>query len=117
MHMHGQVRYEDVPRFLNSLDVFVFPTLGEGFGLPVCEAMACGVPVVASNVTTMPELVGKSGLLAKPDVKNMSAAIEKLVESRPLRKRLGKSGMKRAREFTWKKAAQETLGIYRSVSK
>jgi len=115
--LHGEVRYEDVPSFLNSLDVFVFPTLGEGFGLPVCEAMACGVPVVASNVTTMPELVGDAGLLVKPELEEMTEAIEKLVDNRQLRKRLGKKGVERAREFTWKKAAEKTVEIYNEVSK
>lgn len=117
MFLHGEVRYEDVPAFLNSLDVFVFPTLGEGFGLPVCEAMACGVPVVASNVTTMPELVGDAGLLAKPDIGEMTEAIERLVGSRQLRDRLGKKGVERVKEFTWRKAAEKTVEIYEEVSK
>jgi glycosyltransferase involved in cell wall biosynthesis len=117
MFLHGEVKYEDVPAFLNSLDIFVFPTLGEGFGLPVCEAMACGIPVVASNVTTMPEIVGEAGILAKPELHDMSEAIERLVENRYLREKMGKKGLERAKEFTWKKAAEKTVEIYEEISK
>lgn len=115
MFMHGPVRFEDVPTFLNSLDMFVFPTLGEGFGLPVCEAMSCGVPVVASNVTTMPELVGDAGLLAAPNKEEMSDAMSKMIESRELRQRLGKKGRERAEQLTWRSAAEKTMQVYEGV--
>jgi len=117
MFLHGDVKYQDVSSFLNSLDVFVFPTLGEGFGLPVCEAMACGVPVVASNLTTMPEIVGDAGILSEPNVKEMSDSIEKMVADRLLRKKMGRRGIDRAREFTWRKAAEKTVDIYEEVMK
>ncbi|MBI4894370.1 MAG: glycosyltransferase family 4 protein [Candidatus Aenigmarchaeota archaeon] len=117
MFLHGDVKYKDVPSFLNSLDVFVFPTLGEGFGLPVCEAMACGVPVVASNVSTMPEIVGDSGILSDPTVADMSESIERLVVDKNLRRKIGKRGLERSKEFTWKKAAEKTVGIYEEVMK
>lgn len=117
MFLHGDVNYKDVPSFLNSLDIFVFPTLGEGFGLPVCEAMACGVPVVASNVTTMPEIVGDSGILSEPKAKEMSESIQRLVESESLRRRMGKRGLERSKDFTWKKAAEKTIGIYEGIMK
>lgn len=115
MFLHGNVDFEKTSDFFNSLDIFVFPTLGEGFGLPVVEAMACGVPVVASNVTTMPELVGDSGELSAPNVEDMSDSIVKLIESRQVREKLSKKGLERARQFTWEKAARETTEVYEGL--
>lgn len=115
MVMHGPIKYEDTPKFLNSLDVFVFPTLGEGFGLPVCEAMACGIPVVASNVTTMPEIVGDSGILSEPDVDSMVDALSKIIENSRLRKELAKKSFEKSKMFTWEAAAEKTIKVYKSV--
>ncbi len=98
--------------FINSLDIFVYPTLAEGFGLPIVEAMACGVPVIASNVTTMPEVVGKYGILTYPDVEHTSEAIEKLVDDEKLRKRYAELSLERASQLSWKNAglmAQKVL--------
>jgi glycosyltransferase involved in cell wall biosynthesis len=117
MFLHGEIKYEDITTFLNSLDVFVFPTLGEGFGLPVCEAMACGIPVVASNVTTMPEIVGDGGLLTSPNVKDMSEAISRLVSDESLRKRMSDKALEKSRDFSWSKAAENILEIYRGLIK
>ena len=98
--------------FINSLDIFVYPTLAEGFGLPVVEAMACGVPVISSNVTTMPEVVGKYGILTDPDVEHISEAIEKLVDDEKLRKKYTELSLERASQLSWKSAglmAQKVL--------
>lgn len=115
MFLHGNIKFEETSKFFNSLDIFVFPTLGEGFGLPVIEAMACGIPVVASNVTTMPEIVGDAGELSAPNVKDMSNSIVRLIENKKKRDKLGKEGLERAREFTWEKAAMETMEVYEDV--
>lgn len=113
--LYGNIKFEKVSDFLNSLDIFVFPTLGEGFGLPAVEAMACGVPVVASNVTTMPELVGDAGELSAPNVEDMSNSIVKLIENKQIRNKLSKKGLERARQFTWENAAKETMKVYEEL--
>lgn len=117
MYLHGRIPENKINEFYNSLDIFVFPTLSEGFGLPPLEAMACGVPVVVCNVSSMPEVVGDAGILVKPTVKDMSRGIAKLIKDRKLREKLSKKGLKRAKKFTWKKCAEETLKIYDSVRK
>ena len=115
MELHGSIPLNKAPDFLNSLDAFVFPTLGEGFGLPVCEAMACGVPVIASNVTTMPELVKDAGILTNPTVKGLVKSMSKMIENKNLRKKLGKRGYDRMKKFTWDNAAKKTIDVYEEV--
>lgn len=104
---------EKMVEFINSLDIFVYPTLAEGFGLPVVEAMACGVPVVTSNVTTMPEIVGKYGLMVEPSISPLCEAIEKLADDAKLRKRYRELSLERASQLSWRNAgvmAQKVLG-------
>lgn len=113
---YGRIPDNEVNSFLNSLDIFVFPTLDEGFGLPPLEAMACGVPVLVCNSASMPEVVGNAGILVKPDTEKMVDALNKLVENKKLRTRLSKKGLKMAKEFTWKKCAEDTVKIYESLT-
>jgi len=114
-NFYGKIEESRKNAFLNSLDIFVFPTLMEGFGLPPIEAMACGVPVVASNTTTMPELIGDSGMLVKPTEEEMIKGLSRLIESESLRKKLSQKSLKRAREFTWERCANQTLKVYDEV--
>lgn len=94
-------------------DVFAFPSLYEGFGLPLLEAMACGCPVMASNTSSLPEVVGDAGMLVDPyDVNGFSKAMYEVLMNDELRKEMIRKGLKRAQTFTWERAAKETLQVY-----
>ena len=96
----GQIDEEDLPHFYSAAELFVFPSLFEGFGLPPLEAMACGTAVVCSNRTSLPEVVGDAGRLVDPsDVETMCAAIEALLRDQSSRRELVRRGLKRAAEF------------------
>jgi glycosyltransferase involved in cell wall biosynthesis len=95
----------------------VLPSLYEGFGLPIIEAMACGVPVIGSNATSVPELVGDAGLLFDPlNPDELAAAIDRVIGSEELRKEMRLKGLARAREFTWERCARETMEVYRAAA-
>ena len=101
------------PALINGARSFVYPSLYEGFGLPVLEAMACGVPVLASNVSSLPEVVGDAGILVDPhDVDAIAREMARLWEDEPLRRELVARGLARARTFSWEKTASQTLGVY-----
>jgi len=109
----GYVSEEDLPILYNMALAFVYPSLYEGFGLPPLEAMACGVPVITSKVSSMPEVVGDAGILIDPyNVEELSDAIMRVVSSPELRKSLSDKGTKQASLFTWEKCARETLAVY-----
>jgi len=95
-------------------NVFVYPSVYEGFGLPMLEAMACGAPVVATHAASSPEVVGDAGLLVEPkEVSAMAGAIEAVLSSPDLAARLGEAGRRRAAQFTWERTARETIQVYR----
>jgi len=107
------VRGEDLPALYALADVFVFPSLYEGFGLPVLEAMACGCPVVCSSATSLPEVGGKAVLYADPSSpQELATQIGRLLDSGELRDTLGERGRHRAAEFSHQRYATELLGIY-----
>lgn len=109
----GYVPYEDLPYFYNSCNVFVYPSLYEGFGLPPLEAMSCGIPVITSNIASIPEVVGDSALLINPfDTEELKIALEKVLENPALSEELSKLGYARSKLFNWEKTASETLKIY-----
>ncbi|MEM2592743.1 MAG: glycosyltransferase family 1 protein [Thermofilaceae archaeon] len=113
VHFTGYVPDEDLPALYSAADLFVFPSLYEGFGLPVLEAMACGVPVVCSNTSSLPEVAGDAALLVNPtDVQALAAAIERALTDEALRASLRARGMERARRFTWEETALRTLKVY-----
>jgi glycosyltransferase involved in cell wall biosynthesis len=114
----GGLTDSELVALMNSADVFVFPSLEEGFGLPPLEAMACGVPVIASHVSSLPEVVGDAALLVDPyDEQKIASAIQSLLLDQQLRNELVRKGFERVKLFSWKKAAIETLKVYESVAK
>lgn len=109
----GWVPLEELPALYCGAACFVFPSLYEGFGLPALEAMACGTPVVSSDSSSLPEVVGEAGILIAPrDRKLLAESIEKVLESPGLREELGEKGVRRAKLFSWETTARETLGVY-----
>lgn len=110
----GGVPLEDTARFYQAADVLVYPSLNETFGLPILEAMACGCPVVTSDVSAMPEIAGGAALLCDP--RDPSSIAQTLVESLAQRDRLVSLGFQRASRFTWGATAAATLDVYREVA-
>ena len=109
----GYVAPEEMPALYNAADLFVFPSLYEGFGLPVLEAMACGVPVVASNVSSIPEVAGDAALLTDPrDADALCDTMERALKDSGLKSDLRQRGLERAATFSWEKAARETIAVY-----
>ena len=112
----GYISHADRDTLLHFAGVYVQPSLTEGFGLPVLEAMAMGCPVVGSGRGAMPEVVGKAGLLFDPeDVSGMSEVLEKVLAEKGLRERLVRLGKQRAMNFSWERAARKTLSVLESV--
>lgn len=110
------VSKEDLVHLYNAATVFVLPSLYEGFGIPVLEAMACGTPVITSNVSSLPEVAGNSALLVDPyDVESMTDAIEQVLGSPSLQQRLREQGLKWVKEFSWSKTARETIKLYKEA--
>jgi glycosyltransferase involved in cell wall biosynthesis len=111
----GGVPLEETPMFYRAADVLVYPSFDETFGLPILEAMACGCPVVTSNVSAMPEIAGGAAVLCDPnDPGSIGKAIRDVADSGP--ERLRSLGLKRAGEFRWGRTAEETLHVYRDVA-
>ncbi len=108
---------EDLPALFAACDAFVFPSLYEGFGLPPLEAMACGAPVVASNTSSLPEILGDAALYVNPmDTANIAIGIERVLTNRELRAELRAKGIAQAAKFSWERAARETLAVYEQVA-
>ena len=112
----GYVPDDARPALLGGARAFVFPSLYEGFGLPPLEAMACGTPVITSNVSSLPEVVGDAALLVDPeDVAALAAALARVWRDEMLRAELRVRGLARARCFSWERTADLTLEVYRSA--
>ncbi|TET54003.1 MAG: glycosyltransferase family 1 protein, partial [Actinobacteria bacterium] len=113
----GFIQDKDLPAIYSGASVFVYPSLYEGFGLPALEAMACGTPVVCSNTSSLPEVVGKAALKANPEKpEEFANAISKIVSDANLAKELSKMGYERAKQFSWEKTAKETLSVYKKIA-
>jgi glycosyltransferase involved in cell wall biosynthesis len=112
----GWVGQEELPTLYSLADVFLFPSLYEGFGIPLLEAMACACPIVTANVGSPPEVTDGAAVLVDPrDVEAIAQAVEAVVNDPQLRGRLVERGQARAREFTWEKCARETLEVLESL--
>ncbi|HEX8957674.1 MAG TPA: glycosyltransferase family 1 protein [Burkholderiaceae bacterium] len=116
VRLTGYVQQEDLPKLYSGARMFVYPSLYEGFGLPPLEAMACAVPVIASNRASLPEVVGNAGILCEPlDDMKIAQHMRTLIEDDALHGHLAKAGLQRSRQFTWRRCAMETLAIYRKA--
>ncbi len=112
----GYVPEESLLSFYKAADLFVYPSLYEGLGIPVMEAMACATPVVTSSVSAMPEVVGDAAIKVDPyDVDGLAEAMGKVLHDSQLRERLIQTGLERVRLFSWEKMARETLAVYSEV--
>jgi glycosyltransferase involved in cell wall biosynthesis len=106
------VPYEQLPILLNRAIALVFPSLWEGFGLPVLEAMACGTPVITSNLSSLPEVTGDAALLVNPySIEEIAAAMESIVTDSKLRSRLADLSLTRASQFSWEKTGLATVEV------
>lgn len=108
----GFIDDADVPALFSSAEVFCFPSLYEGFGLPPLEAMACGTPVLCSNLTSLPEVVGNAGVLSGPDAGSINTGMIRILSDPDLQKELSEKGLERSRIYTWEKTAARTLEVY-----
>jgi glycosyltransferase involved in cell wall biosynthesis len=109
----GFVADEDLPALYNLAELFVFPSLYEGFGIPPLEALACGTPVIASDASSLPEVVGEAGLMIEAtNVEALADAMKGVLEDNALREDMIAKGLKQARQFTWEKAATKLLNLY-----
>ena len=113
----GYVADEDLSALYSGALAFVFPSLYEGFGLPPLEAMQCGTPVIASNTTSLPEIVGEAGLMVDPrDEEDLCQAMLRIAREVGLRSELGRRGVDRAAKFSWEKCAEETVKVYHAAA-
>lgn len=113
----GHLGQEALPPLYCAAEMFVFPSLWEGFGLPVLEAMACGTPVITSNVSSLPEIAGDAAVLVDPNaVDDLAAAMYSLRTDAALRRTLRERGLVRAAAFTWRRTAEQTIDAYRRVA-
>jgi glycosyltransferase involved in cell wall biosynthesis len=112
----GYVADEDLPALYRAARAFVYPSLFEGFGLPPLEAMACGTPVVTSDVSSLPEITGDAALLIDPnDERALANALIEVVNNDRLRAELREKGIAQAKKFTWRDAAEKTLRLYQEA--
>jgi len=124
LDLSGHVRFlgfvldGDLPALYSGATLFLFPSLYEGFGLPALEAMACGTPVVCSNTSNLPEIVGQAALTFDPlDVAEMAARIEEALGDTTRREEMRAAGLRQAAHFSWEETARRTMAVYRSVAR
>ena len=112
----GYVSDSDLPALYAGATLFVYPSLYEGFGLPILEAMACGTPVITSSTSSMPEVAGEAATLCDPtDPEELANAIHTLIRNKPLREYMITKGIARAAEFSWEKTARDTIAVYEKI--
>jgi glycosyltransferase involved in cell wall biosynthesis len=113
----GFVPDREIPLWYNAARLFVYLSEYEGFGLPPLEALACGTPVVASNRSSLPEVVGEAAVLVDPtDAHAIADAMQRVLDDTTLHSRLAHAGPDQASRFTWREMAERTLEVYRDVS-
>lgn len=112
----GYISTEDMPLLLCGADALVFPSLHEGFGLPILEAMACGCPVITSNLSAMPEVVEDAGVLVNPySEEEIAHTIERVLTDAELRRQMSNMGLIQAKKYSWENTARETLKVFESL--
>lgn len=112
----GQPNEKTLVKIYNAADVLLAPSLYEGFGLTILEAMACGTTVIAANVTSLPEVAGDAAILVEPfDIKAMATAIHRLDKDLQYRQELVQKGLERVKQFTWKRTAEQVVCVYEQV--
>jgi len=112
----GYLRFSDLPGFLGGALVVAFPSRGEGFGLPVLEAMACGAPVLTTHCTSLPEVGGEAVAYTEPDADSIRDALRALLDDGARRDMLADAGFARSQEFTWAASAEAHLACYRRAA-
>lgn len=114
----GFLPEEDLPVFYNACEVFVYPSIYEGFGLPPLEAMSCGAPVITSNTTSIPEVVGDAGILIDPkSLEEIKGSLVTILNNEDMKKYYCTKGLLRASNFSWKNTAYRTLEAYNKLQK
>jgi len=112
----GHVSEQELVKLYNAADLLLFPSLYEGFGLPVLEAMACGTPVVTSNSTSLPETAGGAAVLVDPaDIRAMADSVENVLVDQAIRDRLIEAGLTRARALSWRNTAHQVYREYQAL--
>jgi len=106
----------DLPAYYSGAEIFVLPSLYEGFGFPVLEAMACACPVITSNVSSLPEVAGKAGIMVNPhSIDSLAQAMRQVLTNSELRDSMIRRGLEQAKRFSWEKAAEQTLKVYNKL--
>ncbi len=106
----------DLPAYYSGAEVFVLPSLYEGFGFPPLEAMACGCPVITSNTASLPEVVSEAGIMVNPyDTDSLAQAMRQVLTNDKLRGEMVRRGLEQSKKFSWKKVAEQTLEVYKEV--
>ncbi len=114
----GYVAGEELPAYYSGAECFILPSLYEGFGLPPLEAMACGCPVIVSNVASLPEIAGEAALKVDPyDTNSIASALREVLTNECVKRDLVSRGFERARQFSWERTTEETLKVYESVER
>jgi len=117
VHCPGLIAAEDLRILFSFASIFVFPSLYEGFGIPVLEAMACGTPIVAADSTAIPEIAGEAAMYVNPtNVEQLTAQLEEILGNDAQQAIMKEEGLKHVRRFSWDRAAHETLSLYREVN-
>ncbi|MER3570476.1 MAG: glycosyltransferase family 1 protein, partial [Patescibacteria group bacterium] len=112
----GYLPDEEIIKLYKSVDVFLYPSLYEGFGLPVIEAMACGCPVITSNTSSLPEITNDAAILVNPlNVNELAKAIINLIKDDSLKIELSKKGIEQAKKFSWEKSCQELFELVKKI--
>lgn len=112
----GFMSDEDLPALYNLAEIFIYPSLYEGFGLPVLEAMACGTPIITSNISSLPEIAGEACLLVNPaNIQQMADSLAAILHDETLKLQLSQKGLAQAAKFSWESTARQTLAAFDSI--